>query len=111
MERSTEQFELASSATRTASGAGSWRDVSNYEEMVIFLKVSAASGTLDVKIQGANDDKTIIADLGDSFSQVISTTPGLAIKVTNFGKYIRAYWTIGGTTPSFTFVIYAVAKS
>lgn len=73
---------------------------------VAVLQVSAASGTtptLDVKLQHSSDGTTW-ADLA-TFTQQ-TTVNGEYVTVasgTTVNRYLRALWTIGGTTPSFNF--------
>lgn len=111
--RSWLPFTLLSSAARTTSGSSDYVDVSNFAEMVALLDVTAASGTsptLDVKFQ-TSDNGTDWFDLpSDAFTQ---STAGVkkALKLSNFGRYVRASYTIGGTSPSFTFSLRLVAKT
>jgi hypothetical protein len=87
-------------------------NVSGFTEAIALLNVSARSGTtptLDVKAQTSWDGNDWY-DLGSAFTQV--TAPGSSIlKLTNMGPYIRFVQTIGGTTPSFTYLLTLVLKS
>lgn len=105
--------ELAASAARTTSGQSSGVDVGPFDEAILLLNVTAASGTsptLDIKIQTSHDNSDWY-DTGTAFTQITATSKPSALKVTNFGKYVRAAWTIGGTSPSFTFSLQMVAKT
>ena len=118
---------LVASATQTTTGNGSDYDTEGIKDAVVFLNISAASGTtptLDVKIQGKDPVSAAYKDLC-AFTQ--KTTTGTAIIVLGTGaantaetddawenplpKKIRAAWTIGGTTPSFTFSLGITGKS
>jgi hypothetical protein len=70
------------------------------------LHVSANSGstpTLDVIIEDSPDGSTGWATIA-TFSQVTTTDQALRVEITGTVKqYIRAAWTIGGTTPLYTF--------
>lgn len=111
----SKQIALAASAARTASGNGSAFDVQGFKELIAVLDVSAASGTsptLTVKIT------TYIAAIGAwvdyatalTFTQATAVTRQTIEKAGTIGQQIRAEWTIGGTTPSFTFSVTAVVK-
>jgi hypothetical protein len=72
------------------------------------LHVTAASGTdptLDVKIQHAVSVGTWV-DLV-TFTQAAAATSELVdvAKTTTVNRHLRAIWTIGGTDPSFTFLV------
>jgi hypothetical protein len=68
------------------------------------LQVSAASGTtptLDVKIQHSSNG-TVWADL-ITFTQQNAVNGEYATVAGTVNRYLRALWTLGGTTPSFNF--------
>ena len=101
------------SAAKTATFNTVKKAVGPYNEAVMFLDVTAASGTsptLDVKIQTSPDNGTTWFDEGTAFTQAVAATKEIK-KITNFGDIIRAVCTIGGTTPSFTFSLKMVGKS
>lgn len=112
---------LVASAARTTSGNGSDYECYNLTAAHFFLNVSAASGTtptLDVKIQGKDPVSATYFDLV-AFAQKTGTGTGRvviglgAVDDTNtdnvanapLPNVIRAAWTIGGGTPSFTFSV------
>ena len=100
-----QELELAPSAARTADGTGEGVDTAASLVGVAELEVTAASGTdptLDVKIMGVDGDKTV--ELG-KFAQQTATGSVLRIPVALPYPKVRADWTIGGTTPSFTFSV------
>ena len=81
-------------------------DVSTFVEAIAFINLTAQTGTtptLDCKIQYSPDQVNWI-DSGDAFTQMTTST-GLFMKKlsANFGKYIRFVFTLGGTTPDYTF--------
>lgn len=99
------------SAVKTASGEGSALDLEKTKELVVTLDVTAASGTaptLDVKLQHSPDGVKW-SDLGTAFGQ--KTGASREVKAfTQYHRYVKAVYTIGGTTPSFTFSVDATAK-
>lgn len=106
--------QLHPSGAETATGNSDKVDVGRFLEALVFLNVTAASGTtptLDIKIQ-TSDDGSDWYDFNpaSAFTQKTATAKD-SLKLTNVGKYIRAVWTIGGTTPSFTFSLKLVAKT
>ncbi len=105
-----QNITIQSSATKTVSGQSSAIDVSSIDEMVVFLNVSAVSGTsptLDVTIEDSPDGTNWYTHT--SFTQATATTKE-AKRISNFGKFVRINYTIGGTSPSFTFEVVAVGK-
>lgn len=102
---------LLTSAARTASGEGSVLDLEKSKELIATLDVTAASGTsptLDVKLQHSPDGSKW-SDLGTAFAQ--KTAAGREVKVfTQFHRFVKVVYTIGGTSPSFTFSVEATAK-
>lgn len=112
---------LVASATRTASGNGADLECYNLTAAHFFLNVSAASGTtptLDVKIQGKDPVSGGYFDLVAFLQKTVVSTGRVVIglgavddantdNVANapLPHVIRASWTIGGTTPSFTFSV------
>lgn len=96
----------------TATGQSLPIPVSTYNEAVAFLSVTLATGTtptLDVKVQ-LSPDGTAWYDEGTSFTQITTASTPAVKKLTGLGAYMRYVWTIGGTTPSFTFSILTSLK-
>ena len=94
---------LVPSAARTANGQGEPVEVSEYLEAHVMLDVTAASGmipTLDLVIETSPDRINWFTHT--TFSQKTGTGKDLRT-LSNLGKFLRARWAIGGTTPSFTF--------
>lgn len=94
---------LASSAARTASGAGTAVDLGAATAASIEALVTAVSGTsptLDLTLQTSSDQTTWAT---------LATLPRFtgagraALLASGALRYVRLVWTVGGTTPSFTF--------
>jgi hypothetical protein len=111
---------LLASGARTASGVGSAVcGFARYEKFICQLDVTAASGTtptLDVVVQHSIDGGTNWYTLA-TFTQ--KTTTGEEIKTEAeveagtaeaYGDCFRVSYTIGGTTPSFTFSVSVAAQ-
>jgi len=102
------------SGTKTASGdtKTAFIDVQGFKGGLFFIKCSTASGTtptLDAKII-TYDKKT--ADWYDLVTFTQLTDVGKEMKSsTDVGQRIAIVYTIGGTTPSFTFIVSAILKN
>lgn len=108
----TEDEVLVASAARTASGqTGTVEGFDDVKSLRAQLNVSAVSGTtptLDVVIEDTLD--------GSNWNAVGTFTQRTAvgrqvIDVATLGRRLRVRWTIGGTTPSFTFSVLAEAST
>jgi hypothetical protein len=98
---------LASTALAESGESGSV-DVSGIDELSVYLDISAASGTeptIDVVIQDSPDGTNWYDHT--TFSQKTAVGKD-AKRISNFGKFMRAKYTIAGTNPSFTAGIVAV---
>lgn len=77
----------------------------------ILLNVTAVSGTLptmDLAMEWSADGVTWFpGQPADTFTQVTAVVKVCKAFVTK-GPHFRIVWTIGGTTPSFTFTVQAV---
>lgn len=97
---------LAASAARTATGSGTAVALGDLGTMRLVFDVTAAAGgtpTLDVTVETSYDGSTGWRSLG-TFAQ--KTAAGTERKsFAGCDRFVRATWTIGGTTPSFTFSI------
>lgn len=98
----------------TASGNSGWIYVGNVNNIVIVLDVSAVAGTtpsmaLNVTTTYSNVDIHSVAVPGGAFTAVTAAGQQI-ISITTFQGYIQLNWTITGTTPSFTFGIFAAAR-
>ena len=99
------------SAARTSSSNSATFDVGQADNLVLYLSVTAQSGTtptLDVKCQDSPDGGTTFFDIaGTAFTQVGATTSSQVVTATRkFGSKIRVVTTIAGTTPSYTFAVF-----
>lgn len=98
-------IDLAASSARTSSGTGASVDMGAATTAVLRLDVTAASGsspTLAVTVQ-TSPDGTTWASLG-TFATV-SGAGAVERRFPGAAKLVRAAWTIGGGSPSFTFTI------
>lgn len=108
-DRATRVITLLSSGLKTAATAQSTAfEVSAYNEAQIFVDVTAEAGTstLDIIIQTSPDNVTWYTHT--TIAQ-ITATGQTRQAITNFGKYVRIYYTVGGT--SFTFSVVGVFKN
>ena len=110
--RNTKVFNLGPSGAVTVTGnTASPAIVADYNEGLLLINISACAGTsptCDFKLQTTDGDNWF--DHPVSIAQQVSTGSVLA-SITNFGEKTRLKWTLGGTTPSFTFTSKFVAKS
>lgn len=98
------------SAARTASGTGTAFNTEDATAFESTLTVSAASGTsptLDVRLETTVDGTNYytVASFGQK-----TTTATEARAFGPLGDTCRWAWTIGGTSPSFTFAISTEAQ-
>lgn len=101
-------YVLLPRAARTTSGNGTSKDdtASSSNGATAILHCTAASGTsptLAVKVQHSADNST----WADLITFTTLTAAGAERKVVSgtVNRYVRAIWTIGGTSPSFTFAV------
>ena len=116
------EFTVAASAARTVTGQTDGpMNHDNARGVHLVLDITAASGTtptLDVKVQRWDKESAKYVDLpSGAFVQKTTTGtddliiyPGVAETANRsvsdaMSENWRAVWTIGGTTPSFTFSI------
>lgn len=123
--RANVQQALDGSSARTTSGNSAGFVNYNWAGATFFLNVTAVSGTTPTlvwKIQWSYDGGTTYVDLDLTNAATASITaagtaklvvyPGVATAA-NAGlgvplpRFFRSAWTVGGTTPSFTFASYA----
>jgi nitrate/nitrite transporter NarK len=109
-EESNSDAQVASAA-RTATGTSSAFATADTDHLTATLVVTAASGTtptLDVTLE-TTADGTNYYTVPVTFPQQTGTTTGVARVFGSLGATSRWKWTIGGTTPSFTFSIAVTA--
>lgn len=100
-----ETVVLVPSGTRTTAGSGGTVATGSADTVRLTLAVTAASGTTPsttVSVQHSSD--------GTTWTTVGSFTAatGVTSERKTFGaldRYVRASWTMTGTTPSFTFSV------
>jgi hypothetical protein len=98
-------FDLPSAA-RTTTGTATAFSTGDVEVVQATLVVSAASGTtptLDVRLETTVDGTNW--DTVGSFPQQTTTQAGRGKVFAGLGTQARWAWTIGGTSPSFTFTV------
>ena len=102
-------------AARTATGNGTGIDVQTMDgDLFLILDSAAGTGsspTLDIKVQSSDTSGGTYTDItGATFTQVTGTASQQAITISKdeAKRYIRVVYTIGGTSPSFTFSVNAV---
>lgn len=95
--------------TRTTTLTGPWVELGDVGTLRLDLTVSAASGTtptLDVALQTSKDaGVTDAAHAVASFTQKTAAAQTERKVFSGLDRYARAVYTIGGTTPSFTFTL------
>ena len=108
--------QFLASAARTTSGNSETFDAAEKRELIVTVNVTAASGsspTLAVQAQHSPDG-VIWDNLGTAFTTVTAApatlTKTFGTAANPFHRYVRASYTIGGTTPSFTFSVLGTAK-
>lgn len=92
----------------TATGNSSSMNVGDANECIVFLHVSAVSGTtptLDVSIQTSEDGTTWHDHNDGTFTQTTAVRTAATKRLLGLGRFIRARWVIAGTSPSFTFYV------
>lgn len=97
------------SATKTTTGTSAAFDSSNLASLNATLAISAASGTsptLDVTLETTADGTNYYT--AGTFPQQTGVAT-VARVIGDLGLTSRWKWTVGGTTPSFTFTITATA--
>lgn len=101
------------SAARTVSGNSEILDfpAENYDELRCQVNITAVSGTtptlnitLEDSLDGGNWNTVI------TFTQATGITREVKDLTTPFARRLRLKWVIAGTTPSFTFNIWLIAK-
>ena len=104
---------LEASTTQTTSGNSTvTAGYAAARNLVVQLNVTAASGstpTLNVVVQDTVDGtnwNTIV-----TFTQAIAAGLQVQRLATPFTDQLRVLWTIGGTTPSFTFAVQVYADN
>lgn len=100
-------FTHAASSARTTTGTSTSAVVdAGASALALLVNAATVSGTtptLDITVEWSNDNATwAVGEPADSFTQ-ITAAKVVAKQFAVKGAYYRTRWTIGGTTPSFTF--------
>lgn len=114
-------LSVAAPLARTTTANSSGVDLAPYiaasgpSNVKFFLDCGAQSGTtptLDVVIKESSDNSTFTTVTTQNgtgvFSQLAGATGNQEIHAQITKRYVRAEWTIAGTTPSFTFGVTAL---
>lgn len=103
------------SASRTISGESEVILSGKYKEAVAFIDVTAATGTsptLDVKFQTKDPVSGKWFNITElEFTQLTIVGNEMKTKSGLLGSSLKCIYTIGGTTPDFTFSIGLILKS
>lgn len=106
---------LHPTTARTATGNGTGADVQARDgDLYLVLDSAAGTGTsptLDVTVESSDTlGGTYTAITGAAFTRVTTTASqqSLVISKDEARRFIRIVYTLGGTTPSFTFSVNAV---
>lgn len=95
---------LKASGAVTANGESGSQDVSLFGQGLLLIDITTVSGTsptIDFKVQTEIDGQWV--NLPNVTIAQQTTTGKVVAAMTNFGVEIRLSWTVGGTSPSFTF--------
>jgi len=97
------------SAARTTTADSGWLNCEEFSSLVLTLDVTAASGTtptLDVVVSTASSaaGANTRAATGSPFAQRTAVAAERK-SFTGLDQYYRVAWTVGGTSPSFTFSV------
>ena len=102
--------QAVSAAPVTATGNGTGQDMRGMHELIALLNVLVVSGTtpsMTLKLQLAPTLNGTYVDIpGAVFSPVTGVARAdLRVVADGANGFVRAAWTISGTTPSFTFAL------
>ena len=103
---------VASGARTTSSDSGALTGYGAAATLRAQLNVTAASGTtptLDVVIEDSVDSGATWNSLGSFTQKTVAAREVINVTIP-FGDVIRVRWTVGGTTPSFTFAVDLVSQ-
>jgi hypothetical protein len=105
-DKETSTTGAVASAARTATGNGTAFDTDGIDGLNATLVITAASGTtptMTLNLETTADGTNYY--VAGSFPQQTTTNAGISRMIGNLGSLSRWAWTIGGTTPSFTFSV------
>ncbi len=107
-----ESVTPVASAARTANGDSGWLSSELFDTASFLLDVTAASGTapsLDVILETASTVAGANTRTVASFAQKTAVSSERKT-FSGFDQYYRARWTVGGTSPNFTFSVAGETK-
>lgn len=99
----------ARAANATSGGMDTWATRGRAREMMLAVSAGAVTGTLDVRVQHADND--VAAEYVDVPNGAVAqlAAPGFReLHVRNFRRFVRVIAAVGGATPSSTFSVLAV---
>lgn len=111
-----ESVTPVASAARTTNGDSGWIDAAAFNSLALTLAVTAVGGdaneTLDVVVETASDNAGANTRTIGTFAQRTQPQGATTVRISAPGvdAYYRVRWTVGGTTPSFTFSVSGEAK-
>jgi hypothetical protein len=98
---------VVASAARTTTGNSGALAAEKGLNLALLVEVTASSGTtptLDFTVEWSADGVNFaVAQAVDSFTQITAATVRAVKSFTVKMPFYRLVWTVGGTTPSFTF--------
>lgn len=104
---------VASAAVTANGNSGALTGYGAPSSLRAQLNVTAASGTtptLDVLIEDSVDGGTNWNTVG-TFAQKTAAAREVINVTVPFGDQLRVRWTVGGTTPNFTFAVHWTAQA
>ena len=109
-----EQANATSITVTTSGNSREYRELGAFQRAILFLDVSAASGTnptlaVALQVQSPVTQKWTQVAVFTTQTAATGSTPIPPITLELYGLNYRAVWTVGGTSPSFTFSLGAVA--
>lgn len=102
---SSTDITLAASAARTTSGTGASVDLGSATTALVEVLVTAASGTSPTLVVALQTSSDGVLWQALRAANLVSTTGRTQLRAPGALRYVRAVWTIGGTSPSFTFSV------
>jgi hypothetical protein len=102
------------SGARTTAGNGSAADISGVDYVTVLVDVTAVSGTTPamtiIPQWSHNGTDWFDSNPGENMSPDFTATAKRAKTFQVKAPYFRVVWSIGGTTPSFTFAVHLYGK-
>lgn len=108
--------DILSKTARTAlTGNSGWVDIGDAKDLIAQLQSDAGTGTaptLDVKFQTSynGSDASAIDLPNGAFTQVGTVAANQIKSIPTMHRFIKAVWTLGGTTPGFNFGVFITTR-